>query len=78
MTDHFSGAVTAAAERCSQKQPASKFCWRRVDPNPGTETAEGGGVGGLGGGLDFTLGSKDKVRSKKSKKGRLESRAAGS
>lgn len=44
MTDHFSGAVTAAAERCSQKQPASKFCWRRVDPNLGTETAEAGGV----------------------------------
>lgn len=48
MTDHFSGAVTAAAERCSQEQPASKFCWRRVDPNLGTETAEGGGVEGGG------------------------------
>lgn len=37
MTDHFSGAVTAPAERAAATKTASppRFCWRRLDPDPG-------------------------------------------
>lgn len=71
MTDHFSGAVTAPAERASvqppPKQPASKFCWRRANPNPGRRQQTGGG-----GGVRFMLGSKDKLKKKQKGEGRAE------